>query len=242
MAIAHVQHNQNTVIAGTSTTVTLGAATTPGNLIVVVVTMSSNFATADGSVSDDGSNSYTQVSGSRQSTNARGGSGNPISVSMFYKANCAAATNITVSTGGGNNEKLANVYVYEFSGVATASAVDVSGGTNTGGTGQTSIGKAITLTQADDLIVAGGTCGNSSMSVSSPLGNGNSQGGDNYPSGTTFQTIVGYELDETNTGSQTYTVSFGGGTVGGCIVVAAFKKAAPATSYPDPGGMMMGMG
>lgn len=154
MAWAFVQAN-GTGEAGSDTNVAHAYTTnnTAGNLLVLAVGWSPT-ATAISTVTDSAGNTWTQVS-TNSPVDVSGGT---FGFAVYYALNCAAGANtVTVTWGSAvTNKALACA---EYSGIATASAFDVSVGqaqasVGTGTDAVTTGTSASATTQANDLIVA----------------------------------------------------------------------------------------
>jgi len=130
----------------TSTNTITLSSTTTGNAIIVPVDFYSSHTINVTSVTDNQSNTYSQVSGARAN-----GTGTTAS-DLWYCLNCTGGvTSVVVHLSTTGNTAVAAL---EFSGVATSSAIDVSNSLT--GSGITQNGPSITTTVAGDLIVANG--------------------------------------------------------------------------------------
>ena len=106
------------VVTGTpGTHMALGTSTTLGELIVVFACEGEGGAT-QGSVTDSGSQTYTQIS-------TLSGLGSHYVCSLWYVQNSAASVSwINVSTGSGENATYEASWVAHYTGVATSGALD----------------------------------------------------------------------------------------------------------------------
>jgi len=143
--------------AGSSTTtVTLSAPSTAGDLLVLSASVFTGLSKPITAVSD-GKNTWTKVG-------AFAVSGQNSDGEMWYSANAASVSSITVTTGATS----VALKALEFSGVAATSPLDGSAGT--ANTGTTASSGSATPTASNDLAV-GFVAGHSNVQaigVSSP--------------------------------------------------------------------------
>src|SRR5260370_41711967 len=155
-----IQAQQNLNANGGVTSISASIATTAGNLLVAFVREGSN-AGDNFIVTDNTGQTWTQAGGynSFNSTNRSG---------MFYMANSAAVTSVTANftTGGGGTRP--GIVVYEISGGAASSPVDVGpeNPTSSSPTGITS-GPLSTTSTKVSLILGLGVSPNHSRTTNS---------------------------------------------------------------------------
>ncbi len=148
-ASAHfVQGGDTQVGSGTTASLAFPSANTSGNLIVVYVVWD-NPGTV--TVSDTRGNTYTAAT-------ARQSWGNNWSAQAFYASNILGGSNTVKATFGTAIKSFGIVYLHEYSGLATASPVDVSA--SAAGTSASMSSGAVTTTQANDLLFAAGASDN----------------------------------------------------------------------------------
>src|SRR5260370_279703 len=143
LAVVQAQQNLN---ANTSvTSISANIATTAGNLLVAFVREGSN-AGDNFIVTDNTGQTWTQAGGynSFNSTNRSG---------MFYMANSAAVTSVTANftTGGGVTRP--GIVVYEISGVAASSPVDVGPVNNTSSSPTSITSGPLSTTSTNDILI-----------------------------------------------------------------------------------------
>lgn len=146
MAIAFVQNAANGVASSTSLTAGFTSANGAGNWIGVGVRVGSTGRTI--SVTDSAGNSYASVISRDNSTDVHAGA-------IFHAMNVAGATNTVTMTITGTAVRL-GMTIHEYSGLATASALDVSTGTGAAGTSTQANSGVVTTTQADELLLGVG--------------------------------------------------------------------------------------
>lgn len=221
MAITLVQHVKNAdgVVASMNLTVT---ATTPGNLLVLCAGGRKNGSSSNGAfviTDNSGSNTYTEIA------NTKNYCPNLVTdfCSIWYCANAASTTQLTVSFGSGSGYFY--LACYEYSGAATVSPVDVSGSvTQNSGLGLTTqVGPTVITTNAGDVLISVCEDPSTLVGVNAPWGNflidglTLATGSSDYHPGS-----AGSITGPTYTGS--------GGTMNGVVSVAAFL---PAPSGPS---------
>ncbi len=145
---AFVQGGDTQVGSGTTASLAFPSANTSGNLIVVYVVWD-NPGTV--TVSDTRGNTYTAAT-------ARQSWGNNWSAQAFYASNILGGSNTVKATFGTAIKSFGIVYLHEYSGLATASPVDVSA--SAAGTSASMSSGAVTTTQANDLLFAAGASDN----------------------------------------------------------------------------------
>ncbi len=150
---AYVQGASAQVGSGTTASVAFPGANTAGNLIVAYVVWNN---TGTVTVSDSKGNTYTAGT-------ARQTWGSNFSSEVFYAPNIAGGANTVKATFGTALTSFGIVYAHEYSGLATASPVDVSASA-VGTTASMSSG-AVSTTSANDLLFAAGV---SSDTVTTP--------------------------------------------------------------------------
>jgi hypothetical protein len=134
--------------SGTTASLAFPSANTSGNLIVVYVVWD-NPGTV--TVSDTRGNNYTAAT-------ARQAWGNNWSAQAFYASSILGGSNTVKATFGTAITSFGIVYLHEYSGLATASPVDVSASAT--GTSASMSSGAVTTTQANDLLFAAGASEN----------------------------------------------------------------------------------
>ncbi len=147
-APAFVQGGNTQVVSGTTASLAFPGANTAGNLIVAYVVWDN---TGTVTVSDTKGNTYTAGT-------ARQTWGNNWSAQVFYASNIAGGSNTVKATFATAITSFGIVYLHEYSGLATASPVDVSA-TATGTSASMSSG-AVSTTSANDLLFAAGASAN----------------------------------------------------------------------------------
>jgi len=145
---AFVQGGDTRVRSGTTASLAFRSANTAGNLIVVYVVWD-NPGTV--TVSDTRGNTYTAAT-------ARQAWGNNWSAQVFYASSILGGSNTIKATFGTAITSFGIVYLHEYSGLATASPVDVSA--SAVGTSASMSSGAVTTTQANDLLFAAGASDN----------------------------------------------------------------------------------
>ncbi len=137
MAIARVQD-----VGAVSNAVAFGSDNTAGNLLVAVIQVSADVT----GVTDTRGNTWVKAV---EEENA----GASTYLELWYVENCAAGAN-TVTAANGFGASFAHVWVGEYSGVATSSALDQTAGGQSS-TGNPDSGATATTAQADELLVGG---------------------------------------------------------------------------------------
>jgi outer membrane protein assembly factor BamB len=145
-ASALVQDRNAMVSSGTTASLAFSKANTAGNLIVVYAVWDNP---GSAQVSDTLGNTYTAAT-ARQSWGAGGG----WSAQVFYAPNVRAGANTVKATFGTAITSFGLLYIHEYSGLATASPVDVSA--SAAGTPAAMSSGAVTTTAASDLLFAAG--------------------------------------------------------------------------------------
>ncbi|MGH9079644.1 MAG: fibronectin type III domain-containing protein, partial [Acidimicrobiales bacterium] len=202
--------------AGSSTTtVTLPAPSTAGDLLVLTAGLYTGASQQIKAVSD-GKNTWTKVGS--YSVSGRDSEGE-----LWYTANAASVSSVTVTTAAA-----AALQLQEFSGVAASAALDTSAGTSNTGTSASS-GTA-TATSSDDLAVGfiAGHKNTQTISVSSPGYTAPTQTVTTSPNPVTV--VTGYQVVGTP-GPQSFAGTFGTAMYW-AAGVALFKPGAPAPPPP----------
>jgi fibronectin type 3 domain-containing protein len=148
--IAYIQSNVATVSSGTSATVIYGAAQTPGDLNVVIVSWKDTTAVTP-TVTDTNGNIYVAAIGpTHYSTGAQG---------IYYVPNIALAPpgSNTVTAAFPSSVTNLDVRVAEYGGIDATSPLD--GGVGASGTATAMSSGNLTTTNANDLLVAGNYLG-----------------------------------------------------------------------------------
>ena len=152
--LVQVQNNISTT--GTAfTSFSVNIATQPGDLLVAFCRESSN-GTDNFTVTDSAGQTWTQTS-----SGYRNESGSGPRSGMFYVANSAAVSRVTVnfSTAGGVVKP--GIMVLEFSGAASSGVADGSVNNGTASSTTTSTSGRLTTTNANDILIfATDTSGN----------------------------------------------------------------------------------
>jgi hypothetical protein len=123
----------------TSSTVSLPAASTAGHLLVLTASLYTGTSQPISAV-NGGGNTWIRVG-------AFAASGHYSDGEVWYAANAAPVTTVSVTTGAGS----VALEIMEFSGVATAGPLDVSAGASNTGTAPNS--GAVTPSAANDLVI-----------------------------------------------------------------------------------------
>ena len=124
-----------------STTLAATITSTAGDLLVVTATLRGVSTFAGTAVTDSASDTYSTVLTKASGTNVTG---------MFYAANAAAVTSVTVHASG---TATMVATVQEFAGVSTSAPLDVDVGATASSTAPNS-GTSATTTQAAEVVVA----------------------------------------------------------------------------------------
>ncbi len=143
-ASAFVQDRDTEVTSGTTASLAFSKANTAGDLIVVYVVWDNPGSVT---VSDSKGDVYTAAT-------ARQSWGEGWSAQVFYAPNIVGGTNTVKATFGTSITSFGLLYLHEYSGLATSSAVDVSA--SAVGTAASMSSGAVTTTQADDLLFGAG--------------------------------------------------------------------------------------
>lgn len=214
---------------GTSKTVTLGSPTTAGNCLVVLV--AAQASTSPGSVSG------VTLGGSADNFASLGvtaGSGTQPKCDAWADPDCAGGqTAVAVSTSGATGTAGVAVFVFEFSGVDTASPLDKSS-TGTTSTSSFSSGTTATTSQADEAWV-GMTAGAnaSARTINEPGAPWTNLTEQDQTLSTLHQAAnAGYQI-VSSTGTATYSGSYSGTVSGSALVVTL--KGAGATAVTGTG-------
>lgn len=183
MAISIVQHVAKAQAAGSSSIAITVAATSAGNLLVVIVGGNPNTVTIS-SVTDNatgGSNTYAQRSGARGTDASRF-----IDCWRSLSAAHGGATTITITGSGANVE---DAEFWEVSGFTTAGddvAAVVNNGVQSGGT---ATGAAVTTTSTTGFIVAGDMT-SAGVTANPKAGNEFTSGGDIDANSNAFCSLI----------------------------------------------------
>ena len=148
MAIALVGQAANTVAAATSITVT--RTTTAGNCLVAVISVATGSSQPITGVTDTAGNTWSFVAAGFQS-------GSNTRCEIWVCPNAASVTSVTASKATAQN---IGMNVSEWSGVKTASPVDVSA-TLGNASSTTALGASVTTTDAGDVVISGISWGTS---------------------------------------------------------------------------------
>jgi hypothetical protein len=201
MAPSLVQSASNTG-TGSAVTVTLGAGTTAGNCLVVAV------GTVEGTTNPVVSG-ITLGGGADHFAAARSQNNNAdTNAEIWTDQNCAGGqTSVVVTfTGGTGTNPAAAVWVMEWSGVATSSAVDAVNGQNGSGTSFSSLSSG-TLAQASEVVIGVVSAATTSITITAP-GAPWTELGTLSPIAT-FKMAAGWQVVAATTG-QTYSGSLSG--------------------------------
>lgn len=225
MAIAFVQKTAKFSSASGSSVAAAALTVTAGNMLVVTVTTWNNSGSHTVTVADDKGNTWNSAVSVEDSS----GTGDASKATIYYAMNCAAgSTTVTVSSSLGSTAFEGNVS--EFSGLLTASALDVTANSphNSGGTSCTPT--TGTTAQADELVVGvmAVNSADTTCNISDPP-SGYTSIGVNQDSNATIGHEGCYKIVSA-TGTQSATWSFDA-TTGGDVGVLATFKAAAVTQY-----------
>lgn len=166
MTISLVQSGSATATSGSTVTVTLGAGTTAGNcLIVCAGTLQSSANPAVSGITLGGSAGNFAVAKKLNAAGIR-------NCETWADPNCAGGqTSVVVSFSGGSGSALRmNVWVMEWSGLATSSVTDATSSGSSSSSSSFSSGSTGTLGQASELVV-GADMGDSPTGPGSPWTN-----------------------------------------------------------------------
>lgn len=217
--VAFVQVASNT--GGSSVTVTLGSGTTAGNCLVACIAMGNGGTLASvSSVKLGGAaDNWAQLKAVGDLTTGAE------QLAVWADPNCAGGQTAVAITVTGAAVTLA--YVFEFSGIATASILDQFGTFDSaGGTGSTfSVSTGGATTQASELAV--GCVYGFSTTITGP---GSPWVNQATLTSTTRTLQAGYDI-LSSTGTVTYSGSFGAAAFNGQVLVT-LKAAAGAASGP----------
>ena len=224
MAIAFVQEAGATETA-TSTTLAVTISTTAGNCLAAFVALGHSSASVSG-IADTAGNTWAKAVGVAVR--------NP-DAEIWVALDAAAVTSVTVTASATVTMVVA---VQEWSGVATASAVDQTATDNSAGSTAFSSGTTATTTQADEVAVAiGGLAGTAGGdTLTSPQGGwtlGPQRKSQTNTANTTLYT--GY-LILSATGTQVLNATMGSSSLGweGAIVTLKGAGAAPTAMPARP--------
>jgi len=140
---------QNNVVTTTTaqTSMSVNITTQPGSLLVAFCRESSN-GTDNFTVTDSAGQTWTLTSSGYKNESSTGPR-----VGMFYMANSAAVTSVTVhyTTSGGVTKP--GLMVFEISGAASSSVADGSVSNGTAANTTTSTSGSLTTTNANDILI-----------------------------------------------------------------------------------------
>jgi acid phosphatase len=140
---------QNNIVTTTTaqTSLSVNITTGAGNLLVAFCRESSS-GTDNFTVTDSAGQTWTQTSSGYKNESDTGPR-----VSMFYVANSAAVTSVTVhyTTSGGVNKP--GIMVFEISGAASSGVADGSANNGTASNTTTSTSGSLTPTNANDILI-----------------------------------------------------------------------------------------
>lgn len=146
MAIAFVNKDDANNAASSTTIATAGVSHTAGNLLVVGAGWITAASTITG-ITDTAGNTYVQVSGARNTSNATA------IADLWYVQNCLGNASNVVTVTFSTSVTSRKLTVNQYSGIATSGALDqVAQGYTAFGTSVTS-GNLVT-TQADEVLFA----------------------------------------------------------------------------------------
>lgn len=131
---------------GTGTSLAFAAINvSTGNLMVIGIIINNGSAITISSITDTASNTYTQAIRDRQSAEST-------SLDIWYAQNVTGNASNVITANFSGSAGYAFMYAAQYSGAATASALDQ---TSTGYTTGTSVASsAFTTTQADEVLTA----------------------------------------------------------------------------------------
>lgn len=148
-AIAYVQKKSATTASGTSVAATFTSSNTAGNFIVVVTRNSSGQTT--GTPTDTAGNTYLKAVDLNTAANRY--------MAIYYAMNVASQASNQVTVTNGTSVGNFQVIIAEFSGVATSSALDLTGSAYNAATASPTSTLTGTTAQADELVIGGCTDG-----------------------------------------------------------------------------------
>ena len=234
MAISFVAQTETDVTVA-NTTNTSAASSTAGNALILLVSIAAGATSKLSTVTDSAGNSWVVPSTNANVTPpANFVSGSNTYFAMAYVLNAAAITSLTVTISA---SKAFSYNLVEFSGVATASAVDQSNSVSNSTSTSPLLTPSITTTNANDLIIGGMSANNNSMTLGSA---GYTALTNMVPIGT-MKTVGAYQIVSA---TGTYSISWtpGASAVSGAGIMA-FKAAAVAPPTVMGGTLsMMGVG
>jgi hypothetical protein len=221
----------NSAIAGTTLAQSAAFGTvTTGDLVVVIVGTGTN-TTTHSAPTDTASNTYTQVTtGSPQSASVWG------KLSMWFKCNATGGSSFSVTANTGSDTER-SLIVLDYSGVASASCLDISGGALATATGTPTV--TIAPTSSGDVIVGGIQFASTTAAYTAASGYTAER---QEPSNGDFSTHAPiFAEDKLSAASGSQAVAGGGSVTSGWgIIAAAFKAAATASGSMLGGPGMVG--
>lgn len=225
--IAFVQSASGHVNLGSTVVKAFPSNNAAGNCLVVAVLWSEIFTGAGSSiaVTDTQGNTYTLVNTSAEQNN--------YFASIFIAPNCLAGANtVTVTFTGftSSNQGMA-VAIHEYSGIATASPLDVFTFTQIGLTSVSSLTAAITTSVGPDLLFVFGATNTSSTvpftdTLAATVRESHSNSGTVGNSNSSYLTT--FDISEAAAGTFSETVGFGTSITYGFLYVVALKSVAAA--------------
>jgi hypothetical protein len=181
--------------AATTLTGTFPSPTTSGDLLVLSASVYTGTTNHITSVTDSAGNTWTRIGAfSVASHNSDG--------EMWYSPNAASVTTVTVNVAAAATIALS---AQEFSGIATASPLDVSAGT--ANTSNTPSSGPAAATAANELAV-GFVAGHANAQTITVTAAGYTAQPQQTSTGTIATVVTGYKV-LASAGSETFTASFG---------------------------------
>lgn len=145
LSVVQAQETESTATGQTSTSVNI--TTTAGNLLVAVVREGSN-NTDSPTMTDSASQSWTRVTIVTIS-------GIAMEEAMFYMANSASVSSVTVNWSTSGGVKNTAIVIYEISGAATSNVFDASVNSSANSSVTSLTSGSLTTTNANDILLYG---------------------------------------------------------------------------------------
>jgi glycoprotein endo-alpha-1,2-mannosidase len=218
-SVTLAQQKVATLSSGSTLTTTLAAPSTNGDAMVVAIAVHAGASVTVASVKDSSATSWTKGAVGYLS-------GSHTRIELWYRLNSPAVTSVTATLSAAS---AAAALVTEWTGVATASAVDRSAG---GGAGSstTVATPQLTTTNATDLVIG---AVNYPSAVTSTLGTGPFRGLNNFSLSTTIHGRAAYAVT-TVSGNYLASWNLSGPSGGSGGAILALKAAATTSSDTTP--------
>lgn len=201
MSITRIQNTNNTGNSSTASA-TYGSATTPGSFLAAIVTAGDTVTAPSGFSLAVGNTSFTD--------------GVPIYI--FYQANAPSISSVSATISGGFPWIM---FIAEYSGLVTSSALDTTGSAMEAPGNTTQSGTIVTV-YTNELIIAG-------LNNSTPGGFSGPTNSFNLVDATiSFGAIAAAYLDFDTSGTGPYSTSCTTPTDGGNGVIASFRSTTSA--------------